>query len=375
MPTYPVLRFVQRHQGEPVELFLGVVPARELINRAKIDVYDPRSKHGYQREPSQVRAQQIARYVLAKEGMMPTAVLVNLRSSARFQPGTDGSGLLSISNGEAFWVMDGQHRYEGLKVAQQALDKRGKGEQLEYDVPVVFCLNFEQERERGVFKIVNSTAKSVDTGLLAELEAQRVMATPPEQRVNLLSLRKTVGLDIAHYLNDTAGPWQKRIRLANEPKGDVSKRPVQINTMASSLRTFLREGWVQRSYENSRDFRRLAQMVAAFWAALQELMPEAFEQVETHAVQRPLGIYVFHSVMCDVFDRCRSARDWSRGFMRQQLETLGPWVQSQTWNLDSGEPIVRSSVNAAAIGYVLAQMRSYMGVEAPGLEVEEELPA
>jgi hypothetical protein len=60
-------------------------------------------------------------------------------------------------------------------------------------------------------------------------------------------------------------------------------------------------------------------MDAVYCGALQELMPEAFEQLESHAVQRPLGIYVFHSVMRE----CVNGHLEVRGCGQLKVRTLG----------------------------------------------------
>lgn len=163
----PVTRFTQVHEGGvPVELYLTVLTVDQLMERAKVDVRKPGATTGYQREPTESRVREIARYVTTQGGIMPTAVLVNIRDGARFEEQAPDStlGWLHIPDAEPFWIEDGQHRYYGLELA-----KNKYGFEVEkYDIPVVFTTVPYQEELR-LFYVVNAKAKSVPTDLTATL--------------------------------------------------------------------------------------------------------------------------------------------------------------------------------------------------------------
>src|SRR5690348_15041627 len=60
----PVTRFTQVHEGgSPVELYLTVLTMDQLMERAKVDIRKPGATTGYQREPTESRVREIARYV------------------------------------------------------------------------------------------------------------------------------------------------------------------------------------------------------------------------------------------------------------------------------------------------------------------------
>jgi DGQHR domain-containing protein len=376
MMKLPVTRFTQVHEGGvPVELYLTVLTVDQLMERAKIDVRKPGATTGYQREPTESRVREIARYVTTQGGIMPTAVLVNIRDGARFEEQAPDStlGWLHIPDAEPFWIEDGQHRYYGLELA-----KNKYGFEVEkYDIPVVFTTVPYQEELR-LFYVVNAKAKSVPTDLTATLlMEQAVEKISQGERVKVNEVRKAVGVYIAQRLAQEPGPWHGKIRLPNEDKSVIKQKPVSVSTFASTLRAFLADKWVQRRYQgtdhDSQAWRNLYEVVRNYWIAIQELMPEATANVERYSVQKPLGTWVFHDILPDVVDLARRAGDWSPKYFRSQLERLEEWVRDSTWDMEGSEPIVRAN-NRQAIEYLTGQMRQLF-VETPGLhDAEDALP-
>src|SRR5262249_49114584 len=143
----PVTRFTQVHEGgTPVELYLTILTVDQLMERAKVDVRKPGATTGYQREPTESRVREIARYVTAQGGIIPTVWLETIRRVARFEEQAPSAkqGLLHIPDDEPFWIEDGQHRYYGLGLAK---DKYGF-DVTAYDIPVVFTTVPYQEELR-----------------------------------------------------------------------------------------------------------------------------------------------------------------------------------------------------------------------------------
>ena len=66
-----VQRFRQRHDGQPVEMYLAALPAEEVISRKKIEVQTADNPDGYQRRLEQGRANAISRYVLRGRACCP----------------------------------------------------------------------------------------------------------------------------------------------------------------------------------------------------------------------------------------------------------------------------------------------------------------
>ena len=114
------IRFRQRHDGKPVYLYLAVQPAESVIARKTIEVYTADNPDGYQRRPEPPRVRAISRYVLRGEGMLPTALLLNIREGAHYEPSKEHEdwGWLVIDDEQELWrIIDGQHRAYGVETA------------------------------------------------------------------------------------------------------------------------------------------------------------------------------------------------------------------------------------------------------------------
>src|SRR5947209_5122967 len=170
-----VFEFTQLELGQPVKLYVGALSADLIQAWADIDIYDAgKNPAGYQRIPIDYRVRQVSRYAREHEGILPTAILINIREGAKFVPhsGDDGGirfGTLTIDPKARLWVVDGQHRLNGLKDAAERLRSSDPDATLGYELPVVFSVGLAQFEEMRLFDIVNSRAKSVPTDLAAQL--------------------------------------------------------------------------------------------------------------------------------------------------------------------------------------------------------------
>jgi DGQHR domain-containing protein len=387
----PVTRFTQVHvQGydvktrhgletkvpkgaQPIDMYLAVIPADLLIDKAAVDARTTDNPEGYQRQAVPSRQRAIARYVTQKGGIMPTAVLVNIRGGAQFVPGTDDDrrGILVIPDHEKFWVEDGQHRKGGLAEARA---KYGF-DLAEYEVPVVFT-TVPYEEERRIFYVVNHEAKSVPTDLTAELIAEDTVQKIEEgERPSAQAVRQAVGQYIAKRLAQEPGPWYSKIRLAEQGKEVAKAKPVGTSTFGSTLRPTLMDAWVRRTYEgqvpDSKPWRDLYEVVRNYWLGLAVLMPAASKDVEHYSLQKPLGAYVFNQIMPEFLDLARRAGDFSPKFFQAELERLQEWVTDAQWDVSpSGrEPMVKAN-NRQVIEHIVKQMRALLE-ENPSQQVED----
>lgn len=137
--TFRAIRFVQGiGAGQGQTMFLFAAPAKWLIDRTKIDRWDPNKperdwrQQGYQRELLESHIKGIGRYLrgtLKRSGptgalpVFPTSVLLSVRSDVTFAANSGGEGgtpwvtegQLSLPHDLDIWIIDGQHRIFGLK--------------------------------------------------------------------------------------------------------------------------------------------------------------------------------------------------------------------------------------------------------------------
>jgi DGQHR domain-containing protein len=355
-----------------------------LRARAKIDFYEYGTGKGYQRVTADKRGTEISRFILQHEGILPTAVLVNIRSKdAKFTPDEDmgGSdlvtGTLEMPEDEPWWVVDGQNRLKGLHKAAEEKEKTlGAGAKLDYDLPVVFTLAFDLTDEMRMFFVVNSSAKSVPTDLTAKLIQQAV------QREGLgfihsgkgteKDLRKAAGAAVAEFLNNEEdGPWEGKIRLPNETTASRKAKPLQLNAIASSLEPFLRTSLAQQYIrtEIAEGWPTLCELVSNYWSALSELMPEAFDDIENHSIQRTSGTYSFNMILPEVMELCSQKQDYSVAALKGFLSPLGEWVDSGTWRTDDTGRLETKSTGMSSLRALADQFVKVLPTAAlPGLK-------
>jgi DGQHR domain-containing protein len=128
---------------------------------------DPENTVGYQRMPRESRFREgrgsIVGYLARELGCFPTSVLLNVRGKVVFEPNED-LGWCTLSELELgddrLWVIDGQHRVEGLK---RAIELNPDFE----DYPVIVSILQQPERfdELLLFYIVNRRQVGVPTDL------------------------------------------------------------------------------------------------------------------------------------------------------------------------------------------------------------------
>jgi DGQHR domain-containing protein len=364
MTDYTVQPFKQLHEKTPITLYLGVINAEDLIDgRADIPNYDAEKKTGYQRPPTPSRITSLSRYVLGKGGLLPTAILVNVRNGAQFTPNGAGFGTLRVPEGERLWIMDGQHRYKGLRTAHE------RRQPLKYDVPVVFTSGFDEDGEMHVFYTVNHEQRSVSTDLTATLFARDIATRlqggeDTAKDVTPTELRNLAAQRIAEALNEhEGGPWHNRISLASELP-DTKTKPIRLKVFSGSLQAFLKDRWAAGQVEIC-DYRKLVQVVETYWSAVASLMPDAFANHAKYAVQRPLGAYVFNGLLPDIVFRADRAQDWSEGFFKREMSRLEEWVTEDKWRLNGEEPLVSTNSQFAVRAILQALRPTY--TDTPGL--------
>jgi hypothetical protein len=98
-------------------------------------------------------------------------------------------------------------------------------------------------------------------------------------------------LQIVDYLNaERGGPWEGLIKMPNSPAGVASQR-----TWTESLRPVL------NGIISDQSATTIAKALSNYWAALAELMPEAFEEPKSYVIQKTTGVFSLNAVAEQVF--------------------------------------------------------------------------
>ena len=326
-----------------VPIYLTVLPAQILTdeNRAKVDRWSPSNPKGYQRQVQDRRANEAAWYLIKAEGWFPTSVLVSIREEVKFEApkNVDGfqEGFLNIPDGAILWIIDGQHRVEGLK---RAIEK-GAQDLKDYQVPVALVLNTDVLNEMRMFYIVNTRAKSVpgdiaDRLLQQALKEKGGLWLEETEAKDLGRSQKAVlqarATNIVDSLSANCPVWKDFIAVPGADK--PHHMAIKQHTLVSSLL----EGALKDPSIERLDDKSVGDLLSRYWQALGEVFPEAFNDPEDYSIRRTTGVYSLHMLFPDIFERCRETKDYSVEHIKQILEHTG--LTSGFWNTDinTGDP-------------------------------------
>lgn len=329
---------VQPLRQEGVQMYSGVLTAGELLQVAKVDFWreEDSKASGYQRPLDPRRSLAVARY-LEKDSqpLLPTSVLLSYRGVLPVSKRVDGvTTQVELPEGETLWIVDGQHRLEGLR---KAIEELGITRYRDYPVPITVVEFPNTADEARQFRVINETMKKVDTGLARRLLAQlRAGADIGERK----RIRDEYGsrkwemdaVDIIRSLNqDHDSPWRGKIAAPT-----LKRQPGQIKELSfqTSLKPLLTTP-PYRMYQPD----RLARLLKAYWTAWQNVLPEAFEDVEEYVLLKTPGLFSLHQVvvyLLEVF-RVRNIMTPTVEDFQDAIGTLGRLKEPDWWAKNNRE--------------------------------------
>lgn len=284
---------------EGVQMFTGAVRAEDLLQCTEIDIFrrEDGSESGYQRAPERSRARALARFLKTQNiALLPNSVLLNARDEVEIVE-EGGLARLRIPDSVKLWVVDGQHRLAGLRVAiEEEEDLRFK----DYLIPVVVTVGLDEAKEAEQFRVINETAKKVRTDL-----ARRILALSMSTRAGRNQLREqqrmweATASQVIDLLNsDENSPFHRRIQQPNEKKS--ARHTVRELSFSSSLKpilnTFPYQDWGSQ---------KVADQLRDYWEAWYMAVPECFDHAEDYVLLRTPGIFSLHEVALFAWEVCR----------------------------------------------------------------------
>lgn len=339
------------------KLYLTVIPAARLADSSNVcvDVYRPHDAHqGYQRRVISSRAKDYARYLRAGQGLSPSTVLLNLRGEiGGFQPLHGGYGRLSIPDEAKFWIVDGQHRIEGLRTLVQMYPEFG-----EYPMPVILMNTSSEYEEAKQFIIINKTQKGVSPDL-----AERFIARMAKREgvTSLMNLPRTTTRDIVwrpratevvDVLNEGRddepsgefhdNPWFARIQLPNEDKGNTL---VSQKAFEDSLRPALSSPLLAHF-----DDKEVAIILVRYWKAVLSICKDAALDPKGYVLQRTTGVNVLHAVLPVVLSfATRGGKRPTTDNLRAVLAAVPEGMTDEYWDNSGTAGLLGSSHKALSI--------------------------
>lgn len=336
--SVPAVRAVQNGQ----EVFLFFVPAKTLAQLPiKVEHFDPNKPYedpdqGYQRSPEKNRARRFARYLEAPDATSPTALMLNDRNSqSKWDAKTN---TLTFDSEKPIYNYDGQHRELGYRFRLEDDEAFGG-----FPIPVVMTRGMEKTNEMMQFRTINSTAKGVATSLVNAILA-KLQATEGDDAIDTSSHRNVVCYKVTEALNsDPNSPWHLLIALPNQSqwtKREVAEDParehmrvVKANSFVDALRPVY-EYVTMLKIAATLDERAedIAKIVTAFWSALKEKLPDAFEQPNNYALFKSGGIGPMHLVLRDLMIKMHAGhRKYEKAEFVTMIENSDLLSTSEFW--------------------------------------------
>ena len=354
-----------------IPLVMGVITAGTLAAKYEIPRRDYRDKSGYQREASINRVNRLVQELQAKAVDLPTGVLLNLREYDPSRHVSEKGGQKYIRPGDQrFYVVDGQHRVEALKRLVTTDAKKWD----KFEVPFVCMLGASERQEMEQFYVVNSTAKSVRTDLALVLLKERAESDP--EVMNLLVKRgeswKVKAQSLVEKMEQSSPLWRGRIRSPGQPKGTTT---ISSGGMVGSLKQLLDTPYFGESITIDNQLK----ILEAFWRAVNQLLPEAFENPAAYSLLKANpGVLVMHGLLVSAIEYVRS-QGQSVIETESYFNTMKEVFDELEGETITGEPVRgsdfwRSGSAGAAGAYsghggrrlLLAKLKAYI----PKIEVE-----
>ena len=275
------------------QIAIGSVPVSVLVNRFKVDWRTDENPEGYQRLPTENRVVSLKNDLAFRRVDLPTAILLNLREfdqNVHLDIRPDGTDLLLQPHNHLFLV-DGQHRVESLvRLYKEDPEKWGDSA-----IPFVCLLGADRDGEMAEFLVVNSNAKSIDTGLAYELLKHRAdnSAAVRERLTETGRAWVQTAETLTRKLSGTP-IWSGRIRFPGQKQQGTL---ITNNGMATSLRPLVEQpGFFQSIGDTDQQVR----VLYAFWEGIELVVPEVMADPEKFNIQRTLGVAALHAVLVNV---------------------------------------------------------------------------
>lgn len=307
-------------------LYVTRMRAGDIVRISHVDYWvpgKPDNKQGYQREPRQSRLRRTAKFLMGKlypTTLLPTAVVLNARGRLHFENEKDGVGTLTLRENEKLWIVDGQHRIGGFK---HALEEMEAVQFEDFQLPVVITEKLEKYDEMLQFYVINTEQKPIRTDLANRLLQQQAGKTEGFTRIlEQGSEWKVRATAVTDRLNANANSvWYNRIQAPNQKKN--ANHVVKEISFTTSLKPIVSGAFLLAKLHVD----QTAELLARYWTALADLVPEAFEDVDQYVIQKTPGVFSLHSVFPLVFELARS-----RGGNATQasfLEVIRPMIEAE----------------------------------------------
>lgn len=339
-----------------VKLWICAMQAKLLAlnENVKVDYYSAGNDSGYQRKPTPLRYRDFARYIRNARGISPNSLLINVRGEiGNFEPIAQSYGILNLPDTTEFWIVDGQHRIQGLRELVDQ-DKTFA----DFLCPVIIMNASSEYEEAKQFMIINKTQKGVKSDLaerfiskMSRREGTEKLMNMPRTTIKDIEWRPRA-TDIVDILNTTysddpaddffANPWYMKIQLPNEPRGTTT---ISQGSFEDTLKHLL-----DNPLFTGYGIRDLSIILVRYWSAILEKCPNARVQANRYVLQRTTGTAVLHRILPRVVSlTTMGGKKLTKENIKNVLDNMIDGMDEIFWSSDGTAGVIGTSQKAWAI--------------------------
>lgn len=314
-------RIEQDYKGTKVRLVQTVKSVDWLINNTHVEVFDPLSFQGYQRQIDSKHLEKLVTY-LKNNTLLPTAIIC----------ATD----LVYEENQKLRIVDGQHRVEAFReISKRDPERYAQLKMME--LPVTILEMADPTIEIDTFITINKTSKKVDTSLAFVLK-NKINAEYASKDLSMPK-RDYLAVELAIRLNERKGSlWEHGILL----EGDIrnSARYVSLNAFVRSARSLIgaleSKGIIKAIWSNTSEITALVDLLAditdAVWNSIGNKWEVLFRgnSANRSVIQGAIGYSSINRYLIMRMEETEGlSRDNIAGSMKKWIEQLG--VSEKNW--------------------------------------------
>ncbi len=293
-----------------------------IPNFYSIERLDPdnANERGYQRLLNKGRAKKLVDYIVAgqktRDAFLPTSIFMATDKNISYNP-TNNTIEIDINELCPFNIVDGQHRVEGLKMAQE----KDPGVS-EFEVPVNIAINLSEIEQMCHFLIVNTTQKSVEEGLAQRirsrltkrLELENIPTLPKWILNSVMKGEDEQALQYVDFLNENKeSPWYNRIRMSNEENGDGS---INQKSFVKAIKKYILVA--NNPVYNTESVDRQHRIFLNYWKAITNIIGND----EPSVLFKYNGVELFCRFCVPFYNRVINCSDYKVSTMQSLLEQV-----------------------------------------------------
>ncbi len=208
-----------------IPLYLFAARASDLSAVVRLTHRSRDERLALQRTLDRKRLKEIALYLRGPQSLIANNIILNFDASVSFRPvqvqGVENAGFLTIpDNMPCATILDGQHRLMGFRLT-------GK---VDFELSCIGFLNLDAAQAADVFTVINTTQKPLRKSLLLDIRHYIGKTAGEEKKAT----------DIALYLNNSSESiLRDQVRVATGEKGVIS-----LDTLTRLIMPFIDFGGV-----------------------------------------------------------------------------------------------------------------------------------